>query len=309
MKHNILFSAALLAACTFSMNVNAQLEVQTSGDVELTKNLMVKKDATVKQKLTVKNNVAVGDSLVNDNICLNIVRTSTSYKPYYGVRSKMQLWSQMPNSSIYAICGDANACDANLNYNTGVRHIVGVYGKAVKCSDSYNRFTAGVAGLSMIYGGIGVYGGIATSTTATLPTSMPSGYYAGYFNGTVVTNGSLVSTTLSTMSDMNYYEDVQSLTSKKADIIQALNPVSYTLKADSAWIVDEKAPELQQGVHYGLIAQEVQKVLPELVYERADKLSINYMELIPLLIMKVQELSQVVETQNLQIMELQSKLK
>ena len=236
MKNKLLLCATVIAACAFSMKVQAQLEVQASGDVELTKNLMVKKNATIKHGLMVKGNIAIGDSLVDDNICLNIARTSTSSKPYYGIRSKIKLWSSMPNNSIYSIYGEANTCDASLNY-TGVEHIVGVYGKAMKCSDAHYRFTAGVAGLALVYGGIGVYGGIATSTNATLPTTMPSGHYAGYFNGTVITNGSLVSTTLSTLSDMNYYETVQSLSSKKADAIQSLNPVSYTLTPDSAWII------------------------------------------------------------------------
>ena len=296
MKHKLFLCAAVIAACAFSMNVNAQLEVKTSGDVEMSQNLTVKKDATVKKKLTVKGNVAIGDSLVSNNISLNVVHTfSSSTTPYYGIRSKLRMSSSMPQSSIYAICGEANTSDVSLNY-PGVNNIVGVYGKGIKSSDTGNRFTAGVAGMSTVYGGIGVFGGInPPATDCCLPTTMPSGYYAGYFNGTVVTNGSLVSTTLSTISDLNSCENVRSISPEKIDVLCALNPISYTLKPDSAWLFDKTASELQNGLHYGLIAQEVQKVYPELVYERADKLSINYIEIIPLLIMKVQELSAEVE--------------
>lgn len=48
--------------------------------------------------------------------------------------------------------------------------------------------------------------------------------------------------------------------------------------------------------HYGLIAQDVQKLFPQLVDEDgAGYLSVNYVELIPLLIQAVQELSAEVE--------------
>ena len=57
---------------------------------------------------------------------------------------------------------------------------------------------------------------------------------------------------------------------------------------------DTDAKELQE-IHYGLIAQDVQKIYPNLVYQRGEQLSINYIELIPLLIKTVQELSAEVE--------------
>lgn len=48
--------------------------------------------------------------------------------------------------------------------------------------------------------------------------------------------------------------------------------------------------------HYGLLAQDVQKLFPDLVKENGDGyLSVNYIELIPLLIQAVQELSGEVE--------------
>ena len=52
--------------------------------------------------------------------------------------------------------------------------------------------------------------------------------------------------------------------------------------------------------HYGMIAQEVKEVLPELVSEdAAGYLSVNYIELIPLLIQAVKEQqSQIQELQN-----------
>lgn len=163
-------------------------------------------------------------------------------------------------------------------------------GLATKSYVGPTVFAAGLAGVTHYYGGIGVYGGVRSGIE--VPTSMPSNSaYAGYFDGTVKVNGTLIATTVSTTSDERYKENVQKISSSLVNNIQLLNPVSYTLKPDSAWMYDKTAPELQNGIHYGLIAQEVQKIYPELVYERADQLSINYIELIPLLILKIQELS------------------
>ena len=207
----------------------------------------------------------------------------------------------MPTSSIFGLYATANSA-ASHNMIAG-NQVVGVYGFAVKNYNTPSIFSAGVAGVAYYYGGIGVYGAVGAGN---LPTSTSGGLYAGYFNGTVSINGTLYSTATAQLGDLQSYESVQTLSSKAADVIQSLNPVSYTLKPDSAWMYDKEATELQNGIHYGLIAQDVQKVLPELVYKRGDKLSINYIELIPLLIMKVQELSAKVEKQEQQIKELQS---
>ena len=79
--------------------------------------------------------------------------------------------------------------------------------------------------------------------------------------------------------------------------VQNLRPVSYTWQQPK----DPNAPKFSADVdmqrkHYGLIAQEVQKLFPELVQEDGSGyLTVNYTELIPLLIQAVQELSTEVE--------------
>ena len=48
--------------------------------------------------------------------------------------------------------------------------------------------------------------------------------------------------------------------------------------------------------HYGLVAQELEKIYPDLVYENDNGyLSINYTELIPLLIQSIKELKEEVD--------------
>ena len=80
-----------------------------------------------------------------------------------------------------------------------------------------------------------------------------------------------------------------------------LSPVEYNLNQryikshkDSTEIdipvFDEKS-QLFTKKHFGLIAQDLQKIYPELVYEDTDGyLSVNYTGLIPLLIQSVKEL-------------------
>ena len=54
---------------------------------------------------------------------------------------------------------------------------------------------------------------------------------------------------------------------------------------------------LDNNIHYGLLAQEVKELYPELVHEdAAGVMSINYTELIPLLIQAVQNLSEQVSS-------------
>ncbi len=104
---------------------------------------------------------------------------------------------------------------------------------------------------------------------------------------------------LTAVSDVNLKKDIQGL-QDGLDKINALNPVSYRFRT-------QEFPEMKlaEGQKLGLIAQEVEKVLPNLVVDagtasniHGDEIgikSLNYMEMIPVLIKAVQELSKEVE--------------
>lgn len=67
--------------------------------------------------------------------------------------------------------------------------------------------------------------------------------------------------------------------------LMQLNPVSYTFNQDAA-----PNKLLPDGTHYGVLAQELQKVVPEAVKDDGEGfLAVNYEMLIPLLIDGVQE--------------------
>ncbi len=69
----------------------------------------------------------------------------------------------------------------------------------------------------------------------------------------------------------------------------------------------EKVKDLSESIHYGFSAQDVQKIFPELVCKQGDNLSINYVEMIPLLLQEIQYLSKEVQGLKAQIIELKAK--
>lgn len=270
MKRKILFCTSLFMCSICCISVFAQIEVQTSGNVVVTKKM------------------AIGTT-VNNNVSLNISHLSnSSTSPYYGIKSHIMTWSSMPTSPIYAVYGFADASASNSNYP--INPIIGVCGKAMKTAGAIAVFSAGVAGLAHNYGGIGVYGSITSDLS--VPTSYKGGAYAGYFDGNVKVSGTLTATSFSVSSDYRLKENIFNLDPSIISVVNNLRPVSYTYRQDSTNIVYGEAEKEMKITHYGLIAQEVQRLFPNLVYEGGDGyLSVNYVELIPILIMSVQELS------------------
>jgi hypothetical protein len=83
------------------------------------------------------------------------------------------------------------------------------------------------------------------------------------------------------------------------DTISQLNPVTYHLKEQDD--SDKK--------HFGLIAQEVQEILPQIIGKGADdKLSLSYIELVPILINAVKEQQQTIQDLNTRLQRLESLL-
>ena len=241
-KKLFLISALVIGA----ISVNAQLTVETSGNVTVTKH------------------VAINGATVSDSVSLRVL------PPTSGSR----------NFSIYST---VNATPFPLMGNACKVAVVGQVKPAQQRSDtSLNRiinapFQVGVAGLATR--GVGVYGSISSA----LPLSFVNTNYAGYFNGNVKVTGTLTATTVTQTSDSRFKENISSMQSDEVmNVLSRLNPVSYTFRNDSNLFY---SPEKASATHYGLIAQEVQQILPEMVYEDgAGYLSINYTEFIPFLI-------------------------
>ena len=102
-----------------------------------------------------------------------------------------------------------------------------------------------------------------------------------------------------TTSDVRFKENINTIPYGLAEV-KALNPVRFNWKDES--------PE---QIHFGLIAQDVMAVLPEIVEGGDDSdvlLGLNYSELVPVLINAVQEQQTEIETQADQIASLEARL-
>lgn len=222
--------------------------------------------------------------------------------PKYGVFAQVKDQSATPGPEYVAIYGYAH----NIS-NSYSRRYIGVLGKAhsnLSSGTTNPALSFGVAGLAgLCNNSVGVYGG-----TNSLPSSIGTGgaIYAGYFAGNVKVTGALTAGTITQSSDRRLKKDIQPLNiSSTVDKLRLLKPVQYNLEQreieyDSinnkgikvsykANFYDEKSQDFQKK-HYGLLAQDLQEVYPDLVYEGGDgHLEINYIGLIPLLLQAVQE--------------------
>ena len=180
-------------------------------------------------------------------------------------------------------------------YNTG--RAFGVYGIAGNATNGYNyalfgRLRGSQNGAA-IYGTINEDNGVNTN-----------GKYAGYFNGGVKVTGTISSPTYLTASDLRFMENVIPMSStirtndETLNKVMNMNVIKYNHayppveESDTNTVVAKRDAGGRQ-LHIGLSAQELREMYPELVYEEQDgSLSINYVELVPVLIRCIQELKQ-----------------
>ncbi len=188
----------------------------------------------------------------------------------------------------------------------GTGRAFGVIGAAGNSTSGYNYGVMGC--LFSAQNGAAVYGAVGDWHFG----SGVSGRYGGYFEGNVRATGVMTATNFTTSSDIRFKKNIQDLRSKRTSILEnleKLNPVEYDLQqvyvdaiSNSDSTVQKRGlfieeDEMMQKKHFGLIAQEVQEVYPNLVYEDGEGyLSIDYIGLIPVLIESAKELSDRVKT-------------
>ncbi|MCF8461509.1 MAG: tail fiber domain-containing protein [Flavobacteriales bacterium] len=137
--------------------------------------------------------------------------------------------------------------------------------------------------------------------------------YAAFINGDGVYTG-----TWTHLSDGKLKTDIRDLTGLER--LMRLSPKSYRFNT-------EKFPSmnLAQGTNYGLIAQEVENVIPEIVqeivhpakmypngeiqFEAIECKGINYIGLIPLTIAAIQEQQALIESKEVRIVSLEKEVK
>lgn len=162
----------------------------------------------------------------------------------------------------------------------------GIFGLAGNGANGYNYGVMGLIGGTR--NGAGVVGSTGSFNNVIW------GRYAGYFNGATRVVGNLTATSFTTASDSGLLTNVSPLSEEGSSLNNIMNMdiVSFNF-------ADEKNAESQIR-HYGIIAQELQEIYPDLVQKGEDGyLAVNYVELVPVLVRSIQELK-------VQIEELQS---
>lgn len=118
-------------------------------------------------------------------------------------------------------------------------------------------------------------------TKATVITPSSNKFESLYIPGDLFVDGSIINP-----SDAILKKNITSLNVKISEKLMNLNPSSFQFKDDPL-----------NHTHYGFIASEIESEYPELIYAKPDQKyskikSINYLEIIPLLVHKIQIMQQ-----------------
>jgi predicted phage tail protein len=290
-----------------------ELTSTTAGDEKLT----INEGNTSHEFRTYKGNKLVfsaGDSIFGDYA---IVYTDTEGTAEQGGRSNFQAHTRHPQSysnknskTEYMFSGD-NYSNAFPNAgNTAIRlGDTGWVGTAESCtlfsgqSTTFNGTTQVNVTLGQ-YGGRGNFAGffssrIGAAVSATKVVTLCDTTYAINAVGNVFITGAIVATdniTAYSSSDRNLKENITPI-SNPLEKIAKISGNTFSWK-DSYYEKQDKTFVKREDV--GIIAQEIQEVLPEAVHEREDgTLAVAYEKLIPLLI-------EAVKAQQVQIEELKN---
>lgn len=178
----------------------------------------------------------------------------------------------------------------------------GVFGISGNGSSGYNFSVCGT--LSGSNNGTGLLG-----TTYGLKSI--DGKYAAYFWGETYAEGKLTATEIYTPSDIRLKKNISSIDDDSSNSalanILSMNVLKYNYIESENSELDKRISEeifgteqteykkeiSESKLHFGLSAQELQKLYPNLVEEGQNGyLAVNYTELVPVLIRSIQELKE-----------------
>lgn len=170
---------------------------------------------------------------------------------------------------------------------------VGVFGIAGNAGNGHNMGVLGYLGGSS--NGAGVFG----STNDNLDYVIP-GQYAGFFYGDMRTTGNIQCASLTNTSDLRLKDNVCPVSETEGDYryldrVLDMNVLEYNLVDNDASDSDQSGKKvyIDDLRHIGLAAQELKEMFPNLVVEdQMGYMSVNYIELVPVLIRSIQELKQ-----------------
>ena len=258
MKQSSLISILI---ALFAISANAQLKLTTDGNIYMHR---ISEDTL--------SDVSIGEcSMLED---------------YEWYKKGLHVQKAISQSAVcYGIYSEA------LKKTNNWGDAVGVFGYGL--GDGNNNRKFGVVGTIPIGArGAGVCG---TEEGGCPPHNSVYGNYAGYFFGETYFDGNVTGTTgIYNYSDIRLKDNVSSLKDAKStalDNLQKLDVIEYNLKRPNKEniLLNKKGEDKRR--HYGVSAQELQEVYPDLVRESQEGyLTVNYTELVPILIRSIQEL-------------------
>ncbi len=241
--------------------------------------------------------------ILNDG---NAILGTGSYSLLYGVQMDKKLEVNSFTSGLYDNIGlQSTAIITNTSPTKMAIGVLGIGGNGL----SGKNF--GVFGyLAGNKNGAGVFG----TTWSDLNISVP-GYYAAFFYGHAYVTHNIHAAAFLTTSDIRLKENIVEVSQTEDNIsfldkILSIDVLEYNYKDRTT----DYYPELSHGVslseddamkaavlktdkrHYGVSAQDLQKLFPNLVEEEQDGyLSVNYVEMVPVLLRSIQELKQEID--------------
>ena len=301
----IIISVILAAAAT---NINAQLVVDSLGRVGIGTE-------------TPKSTLSVGTN-TNEDATILCKTNGEEYgiysMNYTNDNNSTGVYSHVKNNLGHCFGMESYAAG---NYTNTYQYAVGVVGLAGIAQFGVGVWGAPKNGVTLAPNYAGVYGSETTSNYPSFANYL--GTYAGFFKGKVrVTNG-IYATVLSPsasaspsgQSGTTILSDRDDSVTDKLSQVQALQFLRYDPAEEtqtrtnpddvdlgnmsqeennylSATMGDVEPERYLSPIQYGLDADQLKEVYPELVYEDANgNVSINYVEMIPLLVQSINELS------------------
>lgn len=273
--------------CVCTLNSYAQLIVEESGNTAIgyTGNSALSSSLSINGTGLANACTYINANKSGQTYGLYINRSAANnYTTNYGLYMTSSLISGKTNYGIYSKAYPSSVVTGKS---------IGICGIGGNTTQGYNYGVVGTLYGSQNQYGAGVYGSSTSSDTGIAM----NGRYAGYFRGNVCVDGLINGVTIGT-SDYRLKKDIKSVSDETLDAIKQMNVVEFKYKqrevetdSGKVGLYDEDSPILTHK-HYGLIAQELQEIYPDLVIEGDDGyLAVNYTEIIPLLIRSVQELS------------------
>ena len=270
------------------MSASAQLKVNNNGHVSIGTTT-----SDFKPKLFVGESGSFG---TDTNFGLAAQMVSQAGKKNIAIKGSPVTDQSLTTDDNYGVFGSTF-----LNHNHGRN-----YGVSGMINFDYNY---------TYQGGAGIYG-TNYGYLYNYPDNL-QGYYAGYFHGNTNLAGRTTAQEIYTPADARLSENVEFIGENNRDGSQMLDNLlkmnvlefnmknSLTMKAPDNQ--EEMAEEVRQAYeymkkdeeelfsrrHFGLSAQELQEIYPNLVLKGQDGyLYINYQEMVPVLIRSIQELKQ-----------------